>query len=200
MKRLTTAILLTFIVTLALVWLTLVVVARAGVVDVAATAGYVPGAEWFFSTLSERSIRRHAGKAVEAGRIELPAEVTDDMLRTGASHYRSMCVVCHGAPGTDRGEFGKGLTPEPPDLARIAGERSGAEVYWVLEHGIRHTGMPAFGATHGKEELQAITAFVGRLDDMSPDEYGRLTGGGSGADDGETGDGEAGHGHGDHEH
>lgn len=202
MKRALPAILLTFIATLVLVWLALVVVARAGAVDVAATAGYVPGAEWFFSTLSERSIRRHAEEAVQAGEIEPPGEATDAMLRTGASHYRSMCVVCHGAPGADPGELGQGMKPKPPDLSHTAREMSAAEILWVLEHGIRHTGMPAFGATHGDQELQAIAAFVTQLDGMSPEEYGRLSGRAPGAAPvaGEAGNDESEHGHGDHEH
>jgi mono/diheme cytochrome c family protein len=197
-----TAVGLTFIGTLVLVWLAFVLVARTGAVDVAATADHLPGAEWFFSTLSDRSIRRYAAEAMEAGELEPPGEVTDAMLRTGAVHYRAMCVVCHGAPGAERGEFGQGLEPEPPDLSHTAREMSEAEIFWVLEHGIRHTGMPAFGATHGEEELQAITAFVTRLDGMSPEEYRRLAGAASepAGSAGEAGAEESDHGHGDHEH
>lgn len=194
MKRVITTIVLSFVLTLALVWLALVVVARTGAVDVAASADYVPGAEWFFSTLSESSIRRQAEEAVEAGEIEPLGEVTDAMLQTGASHYRSMCVACHGAPGAEPGEIGQGLAPEPPDLGHVASEMSDTEIYWVLEHGIRHTGMPAFGATHGEEELRGLTAFVMQLDGMSPEEYGRLAG--SASEGGE----ESAAGHGDHEH
>lgn len=198
MKRTVVAIVLTVVATLALVWLALVAVATTGAVDVAATADYVPGAEWFFSTLSEESIRRHAEEAAEAGNLVPPREATDAMLRTGASHYRSMCVVCHGAPGAEPGEIGQGLKPKPPDLSHTAREMSEREILWVLEHGIRHTGMPAFGATHGEEELQALTAFVKRLDGMSPEEYTGLTGSRSPA----AGDGAppADAGHGDHEH
>jgi len=42
------------------------------------------------------------------------------------------------------------------------------EVYWVLHHGIRHTGMPAFGGSHSKEDLWAIATFVERFDEMTP--------------------------------
>lgn len=201
MKRTLTVVVLTFAATLALVWLVLVAVARTGAVDVAATADYLPGAHWFFSTLSERSIRRHAEAAVAAGEIAPAPEVTDAMLRTGAVHYRAMCVVCHGAPGKERGELGQGLKPKPPDLSHAAREMNEAEILWVVDHGIRHTGMPAFGATHGDEELQAITAFVERLDGMSPEDYTRLTGGEPGAAPaGGEAAAEPDHGHGDHEH
>lgn len=101
------------------------------------------------------------------------------MLSTGASHFTSMCVVCHGAPGTERGEIGKGLNPQPPELSHAAEEFELTEIYWIVEHGIRHTGMPAFGPTHGEEELWAIASFVDRLDEMSPEEYRRRTAGAS---------------------
>lgn len=176
MKRVITAVATTCLATLGIVWLALVVVARTGAVDVAATADYVPGAEWFFSTLSRESIRRQAGAAVAAGELLPRSEVDASTMRTGAQHYQEMCVVCHGAPGARRGELGQGMKPQPPDLSHTAREWSEAEILWTLENGIRHTGMPAFGETHSTDELQAIAAFVGRLDGMSPEEYRRLAG------------------------
>jgi hypothetical protein len=76
-------------------------------------------------------------------------------------------------------------------LSHSALEMSEAEILWVLEHGIQHTGMPAFGETHSLEELQALTALVARFDGMSADEFERLAGpganGGVGHDHGEGG-------------
>ena len=89
--------------------------------------------------------------------------MTAAMLRKGASEYQAMCVPC--------GEFGRGMKPEPPDLADVAREMQLPEVYWVLHHGIRHTGMPAFGPTHSTDELWAIATFVERFDEMTPAEY-----------------------------
>jgi mono/diheme cytochrome c family protein len=45
------------------------------------------------------------------------------------------------------------------------------EVYWVVKHGIRMTGMPAFGPAHDERELWSIVAFVERLPRMSPEAY-----------------------------
>lgn len=188
--------LVTAVVVLALLWLTLVVVARSGSIDVAATADFLPGAEWFFSTLKRNSVEARARQAVASGEIRPPAEPDADMLAHGAVHYREMCVVCHGAPGVPRGEFGQGLTPRPPDLAEVAREWSPEEIYWVLDHGIRHTGMPAFGVTHSEDELWGIVAFIEALGGMSPEDYRRHAGDGAG--DG-AGSG-AGHGHGGDDH
>lgn len=70
-----------------------------------------------------------------------------------------------------RGEFGRGMKPEPPDLAHTGREMELREVYWVLPHGIRHTGMPAFGGSHSKEDLWAIATFVERFDEITPARY-----------------------------
>ena len=202
MKR-STIVLTTAVVLLALLGATLATVAYTGAVDVAATSDYLPGAEWFFATLSRESIRHRAAAAVEAGELTPLAQVDDTALRTGATHYREMCVVCHGAPGAERGELGQGLKPQPPDLAHTAREWSDAEILWTVKHGIRHTGMPSFGATHSDDELGAIAAFVARLDGMSPEEYRRLVGGPGPAAGGDPSGGpreEAGHGHSGHEH
>jgi mono/diheme cytochrome c family protein len=191
--KLITTIVVTFLATLALVGLGVLGVGYAGSVNIASTADYVPGVEWFLSTLSDRSIRHHAEKALQAGEIAPQAEVTEAMLQTGALHYDAMCVVCHGGPGRAPGEVGQGLKPQPPDLSHTARERNEAEILWVLTNGIQHTGMPAFGRTHSAEELQALTALVARFDDMSPEEFERLAGpgasGGTGHHHGEDGAG-----------
>lgn len=171
MKRPVVLIVVTILLVLAFFWLGLVAFAYSGAVNVAASNGYLPGVKWFFDTTSRRSIESHAKAAFERGEIREPAKVTDAMLIKGASEYQAMCVPCHGTPGGSRGEFGRGMKPEPPDLAHSASEMQPREVFWVVQHGIRHTGMPAFGATHSQEALWTITAFVERFDEMAPAEY-----------------------------
>jgi mono/diheme cytochrome c family protein len=171
MKRPAVLVVITVVLVVAVLWLGLVAFAYSGAANVGASAGYLPGAKWFFDTISTNSIERHARQAVERGEISEPRSVTDAMLRKGASEYQAMCVPCHGAPGGSRGEFGKGMKPEPPDLADVAREMEPREVYWVVNHGVRHTGMPAFGATHSPDDLWAIASFVERFDEMSPDRY-----------------------------
>lgn len=171
MKRPAVLVSTTVVLVVAFFWLGLVAFAYSGAANVGASADYLPGAKWFFDTISSKSIEKHARQAVERGEISEPPKVTDAILRKGASEYQAMCVPCHGAPGGSRGEFGKGMKPEPPDLADVAREMELREVYWVVKHGIRHTGMPAFGSTHSADDLWAIASFVGRFDEMSPARY-----------------------------
>lgn len=96
-----------------------------------------------------------------------------DSLTMGAQHFGEMCVTCHGAPGVDRDEIGKGLNPEAPRLEKVVANWSDARLFWTIKNGIRMTGMPGFGATHTDAEIRSILAFVRRLPKMSPQEYQR---------------------------
>ncbi|HYX21912.1 MAG TPA: cytochrome c, partial [Thermoanaerobaculia bacterium] len=92
-------------------------------------------------------------------------------LREGREHYREMCVVCHGAPGVDASEIGEGLNPPAPDLTlgRIQALSDG-ELFWIVQNGIRMSGMPAFGATHRDRQIWEIVAFLRHLPSITPEE------------------------------
>jgi mono/diheme cytochrome c family protein len=70
--------------------------------------------------------------------------------------------------------MGRGLRPQPPPLADVVPEWSTAELFWIAKHGIRMTGMPAWGPTHGDDELWAMVAFVKTLPTMSAEDYRRM--------------------------
>ena len=80
-------------------------------------------------------------------------------------------MLCHGAPGVDASEAGEGLNPPAPDLtlARIQ-KRTDGELFWILQNGIRMTGMPAFGPTHKDDELWKMVAFLRHLPQLTPEE------------------------------
>jgi mono/diheme cytochrome c family protein len=139
----------------------------AGAYNVAATAPHTSLTRWLLNTTQKRSV------AARAGEIRSLA-LDSAMVRQGFEEYREMCVACHGAPGIERGALGKGINPEPPDLAKEAAEWSDGELFWITKHGIKLAGMPAFGVTHSDEELWGIVAFLRRLESMSPEEYRRL--------------------------
>lgn len=160
-------VLITALGVLAVLVAVIVIVPRTGAIDVAATGEHLPLVDWFLSTARETSI--HAG----AEQLTIPPSIEDpERLRVGLVHYHEMCVTCHGAPGVEPSEIGKGLNPAPPSLYAEDDEEHGpAETFWVTKHGIRMTGMPAFGVTHGDEELWDIAAFVAQLPEMDAAAY-----------------------------
>jgi mono/diheme cytochrome c family protein len=123
---------------------------------------------WVFDTTMTHSVQRRA-----AG-IKVPDLADPAMVKLGFSHYRSMCVVCHGAPGAPVGDIGLGLRPAPPELAEAAGDWKPNELFWITKNGIRMTGMPAWGPTHSDEEIWAIVAFLHKLPSLTPAQYRTL--------------------------
>lgn len=157
----------TLIVFAALLGLSAAALAYRGAINVAATEDHLPGVRWFLETLRTNSI--HA----RAHGIHAP-QLTDAMAKRGAAPYNEKCAICHGAPGAEPSEIGKGLNPSAPELWKE--NRHDASVnHWIVKHGIRMTGMPAFGPTHSDEDLWDIVAFVKKLPRMKPEEYSRLT-------------------------
>ena len=143
----------------------------SGAYNVAATKENSSLKEWLLETTMESSVASHAGD------IEVPDLSDDERLPSGASHYDSMCVTCHGAPGRERAEFAAHLNPEPPDFGADPEELeewSAAEVFWISKHGVEMTGMPAWGPTHSDGELWNIVALMHRFPQMSSDEYDML--------------------------
>ena len=119
-------------------------------------------------TVREQSIERRAET------VQLPDEtVLNDpkTIQMGFEHYDEMCVGCHGAPGVEPGELREGMNPEPPLLAEQAGDISLRELFWVIKHGIKMTGMPAWGVTHSDDKIWAMAAFVKKLPEYDALDY-----------------------------
>jgi mono/diheme cytochrome c family protein len=148
---------------------TIVIIAFAGAAfvfsggyNVAATDAHAGLTRWVLNTAMERSVSSRATS------VKAPAQFTDEQVKSGFSEFNEMCVGCHGAPGKERGETGKGLNPSPPDLVQHASHWSNAEVFWIIKNGIKMTGMPAFGPTHSDDRLWTLVAFVKKLPQLSP--------------------------------
>ena len=140
----------------------------AGVYDVAATTPHWPIAAAIIETARVHSIKvRAADIAVPPG-LDDPAKVL-----IGVEHYAAHCAVCHGAPGVPKGDIARGLYPPPPDLAKTAPLYNPAELFWIVKHGVKMTGMPAW-SDHSDEELWATVAFLEKLPGMSEQDYARL--------------------------
>lgn len=98
-----------------------------------------------------------------------------DAVREGLEHYARMCLLCHGAPGVEALDFvASGLNPAPPGIeSRDVQEHTDGELFWIVRHGIRASGMPAFGSTEDDEALWRLVAAVRAMPTLD-DERRRL--------------------------
>jgi mono/diheme cytochrome c family protein len=159
--------LITVLATLVGVTLLLVLGAFSGLYDVGADRPHTAVVHTLLTVLRDRSIE-HRAAGIAVPKLDDPAR-----LREGAEHYRAMCVDCHLAPGITVSEIRAGLMPQPPNLAQEPIDPRTA--FWVIKHGIKASGMPAWGQTHEDEKIWDIVAFVQQLPHMTPDDYRAIT-------------------------
>jgi mono/diheme cytochrome c family protein len=140
----------------------------AGWYNVAATSPHWRATSWLLETARTRSIKVHSTG------IEVPPGLDDpEKVTIGVEHYAAHCAVCHGAPGVPKGDIAHGLYPPPPDLAKAAPRYTPAELFWIVKHGIKMTGMPAW-SDHSDDELWATVGFLEKLPAMSEQDYAKL--------------------------
>ncbi len=130
---------------------------------------------WALETLRERSIAR-ASKD-----IQVPTDLNSpERLLAGGADYNDMCAGCHLKPGVTQSDFTLGLYPLPPNLTQAATLQDGVEIqarqrFWIIKHGIKASGMPAWGPGHDDERIWSMVAFLQRLPELSPQQYQILT-------------------------
>ncbi len=151
-----------------------------GAYNVAADDPHWSVTQSVLETARERSV------ATRANDIEVPKLDDPQLVAMGAEHYAEMCTGCHLAPGMSDSELRKGLYPRPPNLVEHGQHRRPEQTFWIIKHGLKMTGMPAWGMTHDDRSIWGMVAFLQKLSDLSPEEYRELVAQGSGRGHGET--------------
>jgi mono/diheme cytochrome c family protein len=137
----------------------------SGAYNVAADAPHWGPVYWLLNIARERSI------AVRASRIAIPPDLGDSTrIAAGARLYNEMCSGCHLGPGVERSEISQGLYPRAPELS-LGSDLTSQQEFWVIKHGIKLTGMPAWGPTHNDTLIWNLVAFLQKLPSLSPTQY-----------------------------
>lgn len=153
--------------TLAALALGVLVYAWSGLYYIGADQPHTPPMHAFLQLMRERSI------AVRADDLAPPPDLADPArIRRGAGNYAAMCAVCHLAPGMDETELSRGLYPSPPNLGKAT--PGPAEAFWVIEHGLKASGMPAWGESMEDRYLWDMVAFLQVLPTLDAAEYDAL--------------------------
>jgi mono/diheme cytochrome c family protein len=146
-----------------------------GYYDVGAQGEDPPIVSWALVEARTRAIRHFATD-------QPPADfAAAERIQAGAKAFSERgCINCHGGPGVTWAKFSEGLNPGPPDLKDVVGDLRPQDVFWVVKHGIRMTGMPSFAAAGvPDEEIWSIAAFVKAIPKVSEADFQSWTGGGA---------------------
>jgi len=113
--------------------------------------------------------------AVRAEEVVRPADLDDPKrIAAGAGRYAEMCSGCHLAPGMEPSEISQGLYPRAPVLTQPTG-LTPEEEFWVIKHGLKMSGMAAWGVTHSDELIWNMVAFIDKLPSLSAADYQAAT-------------------------
>ena len=136
-----------------------------GVYDIGADAPHTKPVLWAIEQVRDRSIAVRAARIVPPGDLASPARIA-----AGGHLYGQLCTGCHLAPEMPRTDLSHGLYPKPPQLA-YGTDLTPAQEFWIIKHGIKLTGMPAWGRTHSDAEVWDLVAFLRKLPDLEPAQY-----------------------------
>lgn len=149
-------------VTISLVVLVLVLVLiLLGLTRLNLTALKQPGhVETRFADLAKRLVIRHASRQ---GIPPRPSR-TNTSIDTGNTQYGLDCALCHGNDGHGQDPPGRWMYPRAADLtSKQVQSYSDQELFWILQNGIRFTGMPAFGKVESSDHIWDIVDYVRTL-------------------------------------
>ena len=139
------------------------VMVRFGFVPANADAKPSALERWAARTSLNAMVRR------DAPREPNPLPLNEANLIAGIKLYGTNCLVCHGAADGMPSNIAHGLYQHAPQLGHHGVEDDPeGETYWKIAHGIRLTGMPAFGNTLEDKQIWQLTMFLKHMDELTP--------------------------------
>ncbi len=133
--------------------------------------GFMPvNADGIHSSLEARIMPRvlHASIARHASADTNPISVNEENLKAGASTYKAMCARCHSRLGDNPSAYGQSFYPPAPQLPGGMPDYTDSQLFWTIKHGIRNTGMPAWGAMLSDDEIWQIVSLLKNSLDLPP--------------------------------
>jgi thiosulfate dehydrogenase len=103
-----------------------------------------------------------------APHLSNPLPASDDNLIGGMKIYTMNCAVCHGTLDNQRSPLEHSFYPPVPQLILDPVDDPQWHTYYVVQNGIRYTGMPSWRHTLSEQDMWKVTAFVSQIEKLSP--------------------------------
>ena len=147
-------------------------VVASGAPVITASSGHWPVTEWFLHFAMKRAVSTHS-LGIQPPPLEEPW-----LAAKGAAHYDLGCRPCHGGPAQPHPVIPRAMTPHPPNLPPRIAEWQTRELFYIVKHGVKLTGMPAWPTQQRDDEVWAMVAFLRLLPELDQGEYRRMAYGG----------------------
>jgi mono/diheme cytochrome c family protein len=100
----------------------------------------------------------------EAGKKKNPLPETDEVVSQGQEVFLGSCAQCHGPNGRGDSNIGRNMNPPAVDLSSPHVQHwSDAELFWIIQNGVRLTGMPSWRSSISENDTWELARFIHRL-------------------------------------
>jgi len=102
-----------------------------------------------------------------------PVPASTETIAEGMAHFADHCASCHANDGGGDTEMGRNLYPKAPDMRLPATQQlSDGALFYIIENGVRLTGMPAWGTgtPEGETESWGLVHFIRYLPKLTKEE------------------------------
>lgn len=103
-----------------------------------------------------------------ASDIKNPVQPTDDNLLAGMNIYQQNCAGCHGDIQHAHQPFGVSFYPRAPQFVEDAPDMPENQNFYIIQHGIRLSGMPAWAQILDEQKIWKVTTFLSHMDKLPP--------------------------------
>jgi mono/diheme cytochrome c family protein len=154
------------------------------VVALAAGGVFVMGARGFSARERPSALERWMARG--ARNMAAPADAKDrtnpipnstEVLVEARTHWADHCAGCHANNGSGDTEMGKRMYPPAPDMRLPETQQmTDGELFFVIQNGIRMTGMPAWGGGsranthHDEQDSWKLVQFIRHLPQVTAEE------------------------------
>ncbi|GHA38728.1 cytochrome c [Devosia pacifica] len=135
----------------------------SGIYNIGAAREHWSATNFIITILRDRSI------SVASNGVEVPNLNDSDLYLLGAQLYDGGCNTCHGVPGRQLNPVYRNMLPQPPDLSGAFSDYSARELFWIVNNGLKYTGMPAWPGEGRSDEVWSVVAHLAKLHELGPD-------------------------------
>jgi mono/diheme cytochrome c family protein len=116
---------------------------------------------------------RNAAMPADAKTKPNPVPASDGVLDEARVHWADHCAGCHSNNGSGDTPMGKHMYPPAPDMRQSGTQDlSDGELFYIIQNGIRLTGMPAWGTgtNHDEQDSWKLVRFIRHLPRLTAEE------------------------------
>jgi mono/diheme cytochrome c family protein len=105
---------------------------------------------------------------LEAGKRKNPLPETDEIVSQGQEVFLGSCAQCHGPEARGDTNIGRNMTPPAMDLTSAHVQHwSDAELFWIIQNGVRLTGMPSWKSSISENDTWKLARFIHHLPSLN---------------------------------